>query len=232
MRAALFDVGGTLLEMRGDPWRPLVLEAIRREFGARPWAEALYDADIRRPAPDDPHRQETNRWLSEWLKANAEELSEAEVERLRVAFAAPVDYGLYLCEGATAALRWCKSRGMTVVLVTNTLSTGDTEARRNWQRIELAEVIDHVVTSYSVGWSKPHPAMFERALALAGVPATDAFMVGDDLEQDVAGANGLGIHTVWKRSRDIGRDHARRQPDAVITSLTELPAVLEPWLQA
>jgi len=80
MRTALFDVGGTLLETRGDPWRPLVLEAIRREFGARPWAETLYDADIRRPAPDDPHRQETNRWLSEWLKANAEELSEAEVE--------------------------------------------------------------------------------------------------------------------------------------------------------
>src|SRR5438132_13332565 len=81
MRAALFDVGGTLLETRGDPWRPLVLEAIRREFGARLWAETLYDADIRRPAPDDPHRQETNRWLSEWLTTNGGEPGEADAER-------------------------------------------------------------------------------------------------------------------------------------------------------
>ena len=232
MRAALFDVGGTLLETRGDPWRPLVLEAIRREFGARPWAETLYDADIRRPAPDDPHRQETNRWLSEWLKANGEELGEADVERLRGAFAAPIDYGPHLCEGATAALRWCKARGLTVVLITNMLSTGDAEAWRNWRRTEAADVIDHVVTSHSVGWAKPHPAMFERALALAGAPASEAFMVGDDLDVDIAGAGALGIRTVWKRPRGAGRDQARRRPDAVIASLRELPAALEPWIRA
>src|SRR5207247_10088847 len=103
MRAALFDVGGTLLETRGDPWRPLVLEAIRREFGARPWAETLYDADIRRPAPDDPHRQETNRWLSEWLNANGEDLGAADVARLRGASAPPIDYGPHPRERATAA---------------------------------------------------------------------------------------------------------------------------------
>ena len=232
MRAALFDVGGTLLEIHGSPWRPLVLEAIRREFGARPWAEALYDADIRRLAPDDPYRQETNRWLSEWLKANGEELGEADVERLRGAFAAPIDYGQHLCEGATAALRWCKARGLTVVLITNTLSTGDAEAGRNWRRTEAADVIDHVVTSHSVGWAKPHPAMFERALALAGAPASEAFMVGDDLDVDIAGSGALGIRTVWKRPRGAGRDQARRRPDAVIASLRELPAALEPWIRA
>ena len=232
MRAALFDVGGTLLETRGDPWRPLVLEAIRREFGARPWAETLYDADIRRPAPDDPHRQETNRWLAEWLNANGEELGEADVERLRGAFAAPIDYGPYLCDGAIAALRWCKARGLTVVLITNTLSTGDAEAWRNWRRTEAADVIDHVVTSHSVGWAKPHPAMFERALALAGAPASEAFMVGDDLDVDIAGAGALGIRTVWKRSTDIGLADVKPWPDAVVTSLTELPAVVEPWLRS
>jgi len=221
MRTALFDVGGTLLETRGDPWRPLVLEAIRREFGARPWAETLYDADIRRPAPDDPYRQETNRWLAEWLKANGQELGEADVERLRCAFAALIDYRPYLCEGATAALHWCKARGLTVVLITNMLSTGDAEAWRNWRRTEAADVIDHVVTSHSVGWAKPHPAMFERALALELLTSRETGVLA-----------ALGIRTVWKRPRGAGRDQARRRPDAVIASLRELPAALEPWIRA
>ena len=117
-------------------------------------------------------------------------------------------------------------------MITNTLSTGDAEAWRNWRRTEAADVIDHVVTSHSVGWAKPHPAMFERALALAGAPASEAFMVGDDLDVDIAGAGALGIRTVWKRSTDIGLADVKPWPDAVITSLTELPAVVEPWIRA
>src|SRR5439155_23970210 len=113
-----------------------------------------------------------------------------------------------------------------------TRSTGDAEAGRNWRRTEAADVIDHVVTSHSVGWAKPHPAMFERALALAGAPASEAFMVGDDLDVDVAGAGALGIRTVGKGPRGAGRDRARRRPDAVIASLRELPAALEPWIRA
>ena len=71
LRAVLFDMGGTLVETRsdvGDPWREPVLQSIEREFGPRTWAESLYSADIRPLRADEPHRQETNRWLAEWLR--------------------------------------------------------------------------------------------------------------------------------------------------------------------
>src|SRR2546428_11120341 len=82
-------MGGTLVQSEGtvDAWRPAVLEAIEGDFGRRWWAEPLYDADIRRPPRDEPHRQETNRWLAGWLGANWEGLTAGGVERLRSDFA-------------------------------------------------------------------------------------------------------------------------------------------------
>jgi FMN phosphatase YigB (HAD superfamily) len=232
LRAALFDVGNTLLGWPAgdDPWRSVVLTAIEREFGTRPWAEALYAADIRRPPPGDPYRQETNRWLADWLTANAETLDDADVERLRRAFASPLRDGWRLLPGAVAALRWCKDQGLAVVLVSNMLSTGDEELRRNWDQLAPPELVDHIVSSHSTGWMKPHPAMYRRALALVGAEPTEAFMVGDSYELDVVGAKLLGIRAVWKTSDPTIPDGAVFLPDGVITSLEDLAHVVGPWL--
>jgi putative hydrolase of the HAD superfamily len=64
------------------------------------------------------------------------------------------------------------------------------------ERIGLAPYLDGVVTSAEVGARKPDPAIFERALGLAGVPASVALHVGDTLVEDVAGAQNAGIEPV------------------------------------
>jgi putative hydrolase of the HAD superfamily len=51
------------------------------------------------------------------------------------------------------------------------------------------------VFSSEVGWRKPHPAIFERALDALGVAAGEALFVGDKLATDVAGAAALGMAT-------------------------------------
>jgi len=43
---------------------------------------------------------------------------------------------------------------------------------------------------------KPSPRMFKLALALAGVRASDAVMIGDQIETDLSGAHRAGVHTV------------------------------------
>ena len=232
LRAVLFDMGDTLVAERrdvGDPWRGPVLEAIRSEFGSRDWAEALYAADIRRPPSGDPHRQETNRWLSEWLRENAEPLSDEQVERLRIAFARPLPAVFSLAPGARESLRWCKTHGLVAIVLTNTLSRGDAEARADFERLGVADLVNDVITSYSTGWQKPHPAMFERALRRAAAPAPEACMVGDRLDYDVVGPKALGIRAVWKTTSALPPGFAQ-PPDAMIRSLEELPAVLQCWL--
>lgn len=47
---------------------------------------------------------------------------------------------------------------------------------------------------------KPAAAFFEAALALAGVPAAEAVMVGDDLRDDIGGAQACGIAAVLVRT--------------------------------
>jgi putative hydrolase of the HAD superfamily len=131
--------------------------------------------------------------------------------------------------GAFAAVRWCKARGLRVVLVTNTLSRGDDEVWEDWRRFGLADAIDGVVSSHSVGWQKPHRAIYDRALQIAGARPDETFMVGDRLDADVLGAKRLGMRAIWRRTeQEQGTIDA--SPDAIIDDLTELPKVVAPWL--
>jgi FMN phosphatase YigB (HAD superfamily) len=203
---------------------------IASEFGSLPWSDLLYAADIRRPPSDDPYRQETDRWLAEWVASRGEVWDGRRIERLRRAFAAPLPGSFALSPGAKAALRWSKKHGLVVVVLTNTITRGDAEVWSDCKRLGLEGLVDEVVSSYSTGWSKPHPAMFERALAFAHVDGAAAFMVGDQLDEDVTGAKRLGLRAVWKRSPQAPEPHAQERPDAVIGSLAELPSVAEAWL--
>ncbi len=65
---------------------------------------------------------------------------------------------------------------------------------------------------------KPAPAFFAAALALAGVPASAAVMVGDDLRDDIGGAQTCGIAGILVRTGKYAPDdddHPDLHPAAV-----------------
>jgi HAD superfamily hydrolase (TIGR01662 family) len=231
MRAALFDVGDTLVEGWDPDYRAREREALVAGYGEREW----YDAFLRaRHDPDDhdlPWRQETLVIMERWLRAQNVPLDDIDLDRVRSLCSVPLDTLARLTEGAAEALRWCKSNGLQVVLVTNTLWRGDDEVREDWRRFGLADVIDGVASSHSVGWRKPHPAMFQRALQLADARPEEAFMVGDRLGADVVGAKRLGIRAVLRLTTGlVPQIRTDVVPDAVVRSLSELPAAVRPWL--
>ena len=243
LRAALFDVGDTLVEHWASPTRlqELLREALRREFGEREWYERWVSAELgpgaatfsltgAAAAPDDDSlRQETLRWYAAWFQSAQIGIDDISLDRLRSTMCVPLDLVSTPVSGAFAALRWCKAKGLVVVLVSNTLSRGDAEVWTDWRRFGVADAIDAVVTSHGVGWQKPHRRIFERALELAHARPEEAFMVGDRLDADVLGASRLGMRTVWRRTAQAQLDAGVR-PDAVVDDLTQLPAVVEPWL--
>ncbi len=68
------------------------------------------------------------------------------------------------------------------------------------QRLEkygLLKHIDLVVASAEEGVSKPDKRIFETALKRSGCKACDSVMIGDRIDNDIAPANLLGMHTVW-----------------------------------
>jgi putative hydrolase of the HAD superfamily len=225
LKAAFFDVGDTLVEH----WSPReVVNARARAqicagLGERPWLDDLLEASlepdwpaswvqaIAERAPGDPRfepemaRQETERWYRGWFGERGIELDGIDLDRLRALMCVPLDEISTPVRGAFDAVRWCAERRLRVVLVTNTLSRGDQEVLEDWRRFGIGDAIHGVVSSHSVGWRKPHPAIFERALEIAGARSDEAFHVGDNLIADVWGAQQLGIVSVWRRP-------ARKQP--------------------
>jgi HAD superfamily hydrolase (TIGR01509 family) len=112
-------------------------------------------------------------------------------------------------------------RGLTLGVISN--SHRSLDAFRD--HFALNGVIRAAVSSAEHGYMKPHASIFERALADAGVQASEALMVGDSLKADVEGALGVGMRAVLlRRSGEV----PATVPDGVrvIRSLGELLACL------
>ncbi len=83
-----------------------------------------------------------------------------------------------------------------------------------------------VVISRAVGMMKPDPRIFRLALDRLGVCPAEAVYVGDSLSKDVVGAKTIGMRAVWA-NYDSCPPREGTAPDAVISSLPELPVALE-----
>jgi putative hydrolase of the HAD superfamily len=93
--------------------------------------------------------------------------------------------------------------------------------------LRLALDIPHVVISGRVGYEKPDPRIFYRALERAGTMPEESAFVGDRLDVDVAGAKAVGMKAVWFNRWDASVDGASPAPDAVIRRFGELLEVVE-----
>lgn len=145
-------------------------------------------------------------------------------DQLARAYDAALDHtAVSLREGAAAALGAAIDSGRRVGLVTN--GSRGTQ-RTKLDALGIADRFEtHVYADPEKG-VKPDPYPFERALdGLEADPATTTY-VGDSLRADVAGANALGMETVWTPVGDPTRDADDPVPDHTLASLSGLPALL------
>lgn len=119
-------------------------------------------------------------------------------------------------------LRELAGRALTLGVISNSHRSLDAFK----DHFALNGLIHAAVSSAVHGYMKPHPSIFERALADAGVRASEALMVGDSLKADVEGALGAGMRAVLLRRS--GEAPAAGLPDGVpvIRGLRELPTYL------
>lgn len=77
-----------------------------------------------------------------------------------------------------------------------------------------------------LGIRKPNPAIFHRALQLAGCPPEAALYIGDSPANDIAGAASAGLRSCWLNPAGQPLPTAVPRPDLQIVSLRELLTVL------
>ncbi|MCU4925433.1 HAD family hydrolase [Halobacteria archaeon AArc-dxtr1] len=117
-----------------------------------------------------------------------------------------------------------QDRGVAIAVVTN-LTTRVQLAKI--ETLELDPHIDLVVTSEEVGREKPASVMFTTALARLDGRVSEAVMIGDNVEADIAGANAVGIETVLYNADSDGPLEGVREPDHQIPDFSDLLAVVE-----
>lgn len=114
------------------------------------------------------------------------------------------------------------------------LSNGFTELQaRKMNSAGIAHYFDGVILSEDIGVNKPHPAIFEHALRVAGVAPHQALMIGDNLEADIQGAHQVGMEQVFYNAKKIvlsevqaASDSSLPCPTHTIDSLLELKEIL------
>ena len=84
-----------------------------------------------------------------------------------------------------------------------------------------------VVVSDTVGWRKPRPDIFQRALTELGVPPEECLFVGDRPDIDVAGAKGIGMAAAWLNPARDPLPAGVPPPDLDLAGLADLRAALE-----
>jgi HAD superfamily hydrolase (TIGR01458 family) len=83
---------------------------------------------------------------------------------------------------------------------------------------------------HATALGKPNRAFFEQALLTIGVQPQEAVMVGDDIENDIGGAQRAGLHGVLVCTGKHRADSPLLQqihPDAILSSIVDLPRWLE-----
>jgi len=202
----IFDLWNTLARWPHDTWaevRPRVAERIGltpEEFDERWYGEL---SQIREMGP-----------ISDVLAGF--DLSPEVVADVVAMRRAVTRQGLMPVEGAVETISELRRRGFRTGLIT--VCSDDVPAL--WEETAFHGLFDAEVFSCSVGLRKPDPRIYELACEQLGVEAGEAMFVGDGANDELAGAERVGM-------RAVKLEGSGEAPDWRGTSIRELPELLE-----
>jgi len=121
------------------------------------------------------------------------EVNDALIHTLSEQYVATLQLNNHLFEGAIEILEYLKPK-YSLHIITNGFQAVQHGKLKN---SGLDVYFETVTNSENAGCKKPHPAIFEYALATANVQKCDSIMIGDCIEADVQGALDCGIDAIF-----------------------------------
>lgn len=100
------------------------------------------------------------------------------------------------------ALRRLRDEGIKLGIVTNGAVVVQ---QAKIEQLGLSTLVDVVLISEREGIRKPNPEIFHRAVARLGVGISETWFIGDNPDDDVAGAVAVGLRTFWRACPDWSR---------------------------
>jgi putative hydrolase of the HAD superfamily len=233
--AILFDLDDTLLSAYGK--RELAWAKVAAEFAAdlAPLEPDAFVAGVCACSDrfwDDParHKEWRSRLQDARRRIVAGALAElvardappraALTEAIADRFTALRDEEMCLFPGAHDVLDRLKAFRVRLGLVTNGAAAIQ---RAKLVRFSLEHRFDHIQIEGEHGFGKPEERAYSHAMQALGVGPLETWMVGDNLEWEVAAPQRLGIHAIWYDAYDAGLPPGSPvRPDRIIKALPEL----------
>jgi putative hydrolase of the HAD superfamily len=127
---------------------------------------------------------------------------------------------LELFPEAAETLDKFKDMGVRMALLTN----GDSYSQRyKIDKFGLEKYFEIILVEGELGFGKPDKRVYEKAMIELEIAYGDAWMVGDNLEWDVKGAQDVGIHGIWVDFRKQGLPrNSTVIPDRIVYDISEL----------
>ena len=122
--------------------------------------------------------------------------------------------------GALDTLAALRERGIKLALISNGNAQ---EQRAKVRRAGLEPRFESILIGGEFGVAKPDPRVFRHTLEQLQVAPAQAWMVGDNLTNDIGAAQAVGIYGVWVDWRSKGLPpESSVTPDRIINTITEL----------
>jgi putative hydrolase of the HAD superfamily len=134
---------------------------------------------------------------------------------------------LVVSDDALRTLERLHGMGVRVGLVSNA-SLLPHKLRADLDRLGIARLLDGSVFSSELGVRKPDPRIFIHVLRQVEETASRSVFVGDRLNDDVVGAQSVGMKTILTR-QFRQEDPGEISPDAVVERIEEVPDVIARW---
>jgi FMN phosphatase YigB (HAD superfamily) len=134
-----------------------------------------------------------------------------------------------LIPGMAQAVHWLDEQGYSLALVADSRPGTPPNLLRQHG---LYHLFDCLAISEVVGVAKPDSRIFRSALEALGISEGDygrVAMVGNNLERDIAGANRLGLVSIFFHWNDRRRSQpltAEEEPRYTVSSAQELVALI------
>ncbi|HCG7594444.1 TPA: HAD-IA family hydrolase [Vibrio parahaemolyticus] len=95
---------------------------------------------------------------------------------------------------------------------------------------QMAEWVDHIIVGGEEPEEKPAASIFQKALNLVDIKPEEALHIGDSLAADIAGANNMGILSVWVNATGASNP-TEITPNFEIRETVELKEILKTLAQ-